>query len=77
MIPIYGILKFTSKSRVMYGNNTRGIEFIEYKQNKKYIVKTKKEYQSDRWAKINSKNSELIEGIKEYGNEPPQNLNNI
>lgn len=63
MIPIYGILKFTSKSRVMYGNNTHGIEFIEYKQNKKYIVKTKKEYHSDRWAKINSDNSELIEII--------------
>jgi hypothetical protein len=27
--------------------------------------------------RITCKNSELIEGIKEYGNEPPQNLNNI
>ena len=61
MTPIYGILRFTSKSRVNYEKH-KGIEFIEYKTNQKYTVKTKKEYPSDKWAKINI-NGELIEII--------------
>jgi exoribonuclease II len=59
---MYGIIRFTSKTRVNYGK-IKGIEFIEYKSNAMYIVKTKKEYPTDRWAKVNPMTMELIEII--------------
>lgn len=59
---MYGILRFTSKTRVNYGK-TKGIEFIEYMTNAMYIVKTKKDFPTDRWAKVNPITLELIEII--------------
>jgi RNB domain len=56
---LYGILQFTSKSRVQ----GTGVPFIEYKTNKTYTVHTKKEYHKDVWAKIDPISSELIEII--------------
>jgi exoribonuclease R len=66
MTIIYGILRFTSKSRVLYEKH-KGIEFIEYKTNILYIVKTKKEYPSDRWAKVNIIDSNTLELIEIIG----------
>ena len=66
MTIIYGILRFTSKSRVLYEKH-KGIEFIEYKTNILYIVKTKKEYPSDRWAKVNMVDSNTLELIEIIG----------
>jgi exoribonuclease R len=49
---MYGILFFTSKSRVLLPKNKKGIEFVEYKTNVRYIVPVKKEYTTDMWAKV-------------------------
>ena len=52
----YGVLQFTSKSRVQ----GTGVPFIEYKTNEKCTVHTKKEYNKDMWAKIGD-NHQLME----------------
>ena len=60
---MYGILYFTSKSRVQ-GN---GLPFIEYHTNQSFTVRSKKTYFVDMWAKVNPGTNELIELIGPTG----------
>ena len=60
---LYGILQFTSKSRV----KGTGVPFIDYKTNEKFTVHTKKEYHKDMWAKVDPISTELIEIIGPTG----------
>ena len=60
---LYGVLQFTSKSRVQ----GTGIPFIEYRTNVKFTVHTKKEYHKDMWTKVDPISTELIEIIGPTG----------
>ena len=60
---LYGVLQFTSKSRVQ----GTGIPFIEYRTNVKFTVHTKKEYHKDMWAKVDPISTELVEIIGPTG----------
>lgn len=60
---MYGILCFTSKSRVQ-GN---GLPFIEYNTNKEFTVHSKKTYFKDMWAKVHPDTHELMELIGPIG----------
>ena len=54
---IYGVLQFTSKSRVQ----GTGVPFIEYKTNERYTIHTNKEYNKDVWAKVDPISNQLME----------------
>lgn len=60
---MYGILCFTSKSRVQ----GIGLPFIEYNTNKMLIVRTKKTHFKDMWAKVHPETHELMELIGPTG----------
>ena len=60
---LYGVLQFTSKSRVQ----GTGVPFIDYKTNVTFTVHTKKEYHKDMWAKVDPISTELIEIIGPTG----------
>lgn len=60
---MYGILCFTSKSRVQ----GFGLPFIEYNTNKEFTVRSKKTYVKDMWAKVHPDTHELMELIGPTG----------
>ena len=64
---MYGVLQFTSKSRVQ----GTGVPFMEYKTNQTFTVHTKKEYNKDMWSKIGANNElmEIFGPIGEYDAE--------
>jgi len=64
---LYGILEFTSKSRIQ-GN---GIPFQCDEIDKRMMVKVKKERLRDAWAKV-SENGELVEIIGPVGEKEPE-----
>jgi exoribonuclease R len=60
---MYGILYFTSKSRVQ----EFGLPFIEYSTNQSFTVRSKKTYFKDMWAKVHPETHELMELIGPTG----------